>query len=209
MVSVILPYCSKLANKRIEQQITIIDLKGFNVSPILFNSAVRAYVQMSSTIAQDFYPELLGQMIIVNAPFLFNMLWTIIKVWLDKKTKKKIQIYGSGYKKDLLKLIDADQLPDFLGGNLIGHPQVRSLWTDYQKFCSENKKFYFDEKFQVSDPLEVAMVNPMDRLELKAYLENPNVIGGDVGVDDQTVGSGFYDVDEDVQVSSTSNQSLI
>lgn len=41
----------------------------------------------------------------------------MIKIWLDEKTKNKITILGSSYKDELLKHIDADNLPDFLGGN--------------------------------------------------------------------------------------------
>ena len=55
-------------------------------------------------------------MFIVNAPFLFSGVWAIIKPWLDKKTRDKISIHGSGFLKELLPLIDKENLPDFLGG---------------------------------------------------------------------------------------------
>ena len=55
-------------------------------------------------------------MFIVNAPFLFSGVWAIIKPWLDKKTRDKISIHGSGFQKELLKLIDKENLPDYLGG---------------------------------------------------------------------------------------------
>jgi len=38
-------------------------------------------------------------MFIINAPFLFTGIWAIIKVWIDEKTKDKIKILGSSYKK--------------------------------------------------------------------------------------------------------------
>ena len=123
---------------------------------------VRAYLQMGSTIAQDFYPELLGQMIIINAPWLFSVLWAVAKLWIDKKTKKKIQIYGGGYKKDLLNIIDAEILPDFLGGAVENHPYIKCPWDEYKKFCYDSSTFYFDEKFFKSDPFEVSKVNPME-----------------------------------------------
>jgi len=53
---------------------------------------------------------------IVNAPWVFTGVYSAIKGWIDEKTRKKIQIIGGGYKKDLLNDIDADQLPEFLGG---------------------------------------------------------------------------------------------
>lgn len=56
------------------------------------------------------------RMFIINAPFLFSGVWMMIKPWLDEKTAKKIKIIGSGYKKELLEFIDAENLPDFLDG---------------------------------------------------------------------------------------------
>ena len=44
-------------------------------------------------------------MFIVNAPMLFSGVWAIIKPWLDDKTKAKIKILGSGYKKTLLEYV--------------------------------------------------------------------------------------------------------
>lgn len=37
-------------------------------------------------------------------------------MWIDEKTKEKIQIFGSNYKKELLKHIDPENLPDFIDG---------------------------------------------------------------------------------------------
>lgn len=55
-------------------------------------------------------------MFIINAPMLFSGVWAIVKPWLDDKTKAKIKILGSGYKKTLLEYVDEENLPDFLGG---------------------------------------------------------------------------------------------
>lgn len=55
-------------------------------------------------------------MFILNAPFLFTGIWAIVKMWIDDKTKEKIQILGSGYRKDLLKYVDPENLPDFIDG---------------------------------------------------------------------------------------------
>ena len=57
----------------------------------------------------------------------------MIKGWLDEKTRNKISILGGGYSKKLLEHVDADQLPEFLGGNnkhnlLDDH----GPWIDYE-----------------------------------------------------------------------------
>ena len=39
-----------------------------------------------------------------------------MRVWVDPKTREKINILGSKYPKELLKVIDEENLPEFLGG---------------------------------------------------------------------------------------------
>lgn len=56
-------------------------------------------------MAQNYYPEILGQMFIINAPFSFKALWSMFKSFVDEKTRKKITIEGSKYKKKLLELV--------------------------------------------------------------------------------------------------------
>ncbi len=68
-------------------------------------------------MGQDYYPEIMGQMFIVNAPMLFTGVWAVVKGFIDEKTRNKIKICGSKYQKELLELVDAENLPDFLGGN--------------------------------------------------------------------------------------------
>ena len=47
----------------------------------------------------------------------FKGVWAVAKNFVDEKTRAKINIIGGGYKKTLLENIDADNLPEFLGGN--------------------------------------------------------------------------------------------
>lgn len=56
-------------------------------------------------------------MFIVNAPMLFTGVWAVVKGFLDQRTRDKIKILGGKYQKELLELVDPDNLPDFLGGN--------------------------------------------------------------------------------------------
>ena len=59
----------------------------------------------------------MGQMFIVNSPMLFTGVWAIVKGFLDERTRNKIQIKGGKYQKEILELVEADNLPDFLGGH--------------------------------------------------------------------------------------------
>ena len=56
-------------------------------------------------------------MFYVNTPMMFRGVWAILKNFLDEKTRAKIQILGTNFLPTLLEVIDADNIPKFLGGN--------------------------------------------------------------------------------------------
>ncbi|KAK3269017.1 hypothetical protein CYMTET_22513 [Cymbomonas tetramitiformis] len=105
--------CSRQAGRPITQSTTIIDLKGVTLAK--FNSA-RALVQRVSKLDQDYYPEYLHEMIFINTPWIFKTIWAIIRGWVGKRTQDKIKMFGSGYRKELLARIAAENLPTCLGG---------------------------------------------------------------------------------------------
>jgi hypothetical protein len=64
------------------------------------------------------YPEMLGKLIVINAPGLVTSLWGLVKGWLDPRTQKKIEIHGSGPQtiERLHELVDPQYLPQKYGG---------------------------------------------------------------------------------------------
>ena len=91
--------------------------------------AVYRFMKLTTTITQDNFPETLYKMFIINAPMLFSVIWSVAKVFIDKKTQNKISIIGGRYKKELLKVIDINMLPKFLGGKYRAVPNPNhSFW---------------------------------------------------------------------------------
>jgi len=108
-----LPACSRKSGKLLETCCTIMDLKGVGITKV---PSVYSYVKMASAISQNYYPERLGRMYLINAPWGFSGVFNLIKGWLDPVTVEKIHILGSGYQKELLAQVPAENLPEVLGG---------------------------------------------------------------------------------------------
>ncbi|CAF1375848.1 unnamed protein product [Didymodactylos carnosus] len=69
-------------------------------------------------IEDNYYPERLGQMFVVNPPRIFPAVWNLIKHFIDPVTKSKILVIKKGPEtsKILLENINSDQLPSEYGG---------------------------------------------------------------------------------------------
>ncbi|KNZ73046.1 Sec14 cytosolic factor [Termitomyces sp. J132] len=111
----ILPAATRKAGQPIGSVFVIVDLKGFGLSQFW---QMKTLARKSFQISQDYFPETMGQLAIVNAPSIFPVIWGMIKPWISKETADKVDILGSDYKDVLLKLIDADCLPSSLGDSI-------------------------------------------------------------------------------------------
>jgi len=82
----------------------------------MVSKKVYGFVKLAASIGSDYYPEIMGNMYIVNAPMFFTGVWAVVKGFIDEKTRKKIHILGTKYHKELNELVDPANLPSFLGG---------------------------------------------------------------------------------------------
>ncbi|KAH9880110.1 hypothetical protein J1614_002136 [Plenodomus biglobosus] len=109
-----LPACSRKSGYLLETSCTIMDLKGVGISKA---TSVYGYLQAVSAISQNYYPERLGKMYVINAPWGFSGVFSMVKKFLDPVTSAKIHVLGSGYQAELLAQVPAENLPKAFGGS--------------------------------------------------------------------------------------------
>ena len=108
-----LPACSRKAGSLLETCCSIMDLKGVGLSKV---SSVYGYVKQASAISQNYYPERLGKLYLINAPWGFSSVFSVVKGFLDPVTVQKIHVLGSGFQQELLGQVPKENLPTLLGG---------------------------------------------------------------------------------------------
>ena len=108
-----MPASSQAVGHPVETFCTILDLKDVSLTNFY---RVKDYIMAASKIGQDRYPEIMGKFYIINAPWTFHAVYSVIKNFLDEVTINKIDILGGTYKDKLLAQIPAENLPKEFGG---------------------------------------------------------------------------------------------
>ncbi|KAL9445977.1 hypothetical protein AB3S75_013788 [Citrus x aurantiifolia] len=109
------PACSIAAKRHIDSSTTILDVQGVGFKSL--TKSARELIMQVQKIDSDNYPETLCRMFIINAGQGFKLLWNSVRRFLDPKTTSKIHVLGNKYQSKLLEIIDASELPEFLGGS--------------------------------------------------------------------------------------------
>jgi len=148
LLNEIFPACSRAKGEPVNNTCYIMDLKGAAAN--MMSSKVWDLLKMTTKIGQDYYPEILGTMFIINAPMFFYGVWNIAKHFVDEKTRNKIHILGSGYKKELFKVVDEKNLPDFLGGKLTEAEYGANITKEQGPWISEQEALQVEKVMTVS-----------------------------------------------------------
>jgi hypothetical protein len=151
-----LPACSRKSGYLLETSCSIVDLKGVGIAKA---TSVYGYLQAVSNVSQNYYPERLGKLYVINAPWGFSTVFSVVKRFLDPVTVNKIHILGSGYEKELLAQVPAENLPKQFGGSCEceGGCQLSDAgpWQDPQ-YVKEPKWAKKDEAEEAKDKGEEA-----------------------------------------------------
>merc|ERR1712176_978674 len=95
------------------------DLEGLRVSQI--SVPLLTYIYRIAMLNADHYPERLFRVFIINSPTGVGFVFRNIRRWLDKKTDKKLSVFGGPdtWRGPLQECMDLRILPVQLGGETV------------------------------------------------------------------------------------------
>lgn len=140
-----MPILSELAGRRIDRVTLILDLKNLSLSKLL-KPTFRQFISTAMRVTSDYYPEMMGKSIFINAPLGTQSMWSVIKLGLDAKTAAKFEITGDNGRKVLSKLLDFDKLPLEIGGK-----NTVSLQHGYGPYMDEIRRSYAAKRLFLGD----------------------------------------------------------
>jgi len=114
----------------------------------------------------------MGQMYIVNSPWIFRVVWAMTKGWLDEHTRNAITVCEPNFLPDLCKVVDIKQIPTWLGGeNERKFEEDYGPWNEYE-LVDGTQPGSVVGVYRKDDPTK-KVFTPIDLLALT----NPNVKG--------------------------------
>lgn len=147
---------TKIFGRPISAWTCLVDLEGLNMRH-LWRPGVKALLRIIEVVEPN-YPETLGRLLIVRAPRVFPVLWTLVSPFIDENTRKKFLIYaGNDYQGPggLVDYIDKEIIPDFLGGECMcevpeGGLVPKSLYRTAEELENEDLKLWTETIYQSS-----------------------------------------------------------
>ncbi|KAM5135775.1 LOW QUALITY PROTEIN: SEC14-like protein 1 [Mantella aurantiaca] len=145
---------TKIFGRPISSWTCLVDLEGLNMRH-LWRPGVKALLRIIEVVEAN-YPETLGRLLILRAPRVFPVLWTLVSPFIDENTRKKFLIYaGNDYQGPggLVDYIDKEVIPDFLGGECLcevpeGGLVPKALYRTPEELESEDIKLWTETIYQ-------------------------------------------------------------
>ncbi|XP_078510749.1 SEC14-like protein 1 [Lissotriton helveticus] len=145
---------TKVFGRPISSWTCLVDLEGLNMRH-LWRPGVKALLRIIEVVEAN-YPETLGRLLILRAPRVFPVLWTLVSPFIDDNTRKKFLIYaGNDYQGPggLVDYIDKEIIPDFLSGECMcdvpeGGLVPKSLYRTTEELETEDIKLWTETIYQ-------------------------------------------------------------
>lgn len=112
-------HASRRHNKPIYQWVVVNDLSHINLTP---DFDLISYARRVVAIDQNYYPERLHKLFMVNTPWFFSAIFAMLSPFLDAETLAKFNIIHGNHLPRLLEVIDVTEIPEELGGQMKNTP---------------------------------------------------------------------------------------
>ncbi|GFY46096.1 SEC14-like protein 4 [Trichonephila inaurata madagascariensis] len=127
---------------------------------------------------QDNYPERTKIALQINTSIYYNMMFPILKKIVASELLNKVHALGTeGWEESLLKHIDADQLPAFLGGNRTD-PDGNPLCYSFVVHPRDVPEYYYlkksEKKLSSSPGVKKLTITRFSKVELTFEVTEPN-----------------------------------
>ncbi|XP_077996318.1 SEC14-like protein 2 [Glandiceps talaboti] len=182
---------TKKLGHRVDKVVVIFDLERVGWHHI-WKPFVDVYGQIL-TLFEANYPEVLKQCFVTRAPRVFSIGYNMMKHFLCEDTRRKVVVLGNDFQSELLKHIDADQLPAHFGGTLKdpdGDPRYRTKVLYGGKIP---ESYYLKDKQLNTDAMQTATVGRGATHDLEYTVEIPGtVISWEFQSEGSDIGFGIF-----------------
>lgn len=74
-------------------QLSVLLFGNLLIKKLFLLSGIKALLKVIEVVECN-YPETMGRLLIVRAPRIFGVLWTLVSPFIDENTRNKFLIYG-------------------------------------------------------------------------------------------------------------------
>ncbi|XP_072033750.1 SEC14-like protein 2 isoform X2 [Amphiura filiformis] len=162
---------TKEIGKQIGQLTLIVDLENLGLQH-LWKPGIELFTKVLMIMEKN-YPDTLRRILVVRAPAIFPVAYTLIKPFLQEYTRRKLKVLGSNWRDVLRQHVDKDILPEYWGGTKKdpdGNPKCPSLI----KQGGEVPKSYYKTEFDLTQKGMITKdISRAGALELKYEVHKP------------------------------------
>ncbi|XP_061702301.1 SEC14-like protein 1 isoform X3 [Syngnathoides biaculeatus] len=134
----------------------LVDLEGLNMRH-LWRPGLKALLRIIEVVEAN-YPETLGRLLMLKAPRVFPVLWTLVSPLINENTRKKFLVYAANDYQGpggLVNYIDQAFIPDFLGGGCVceipeGGLVPKSLYRAAEELEMEDNRLLTDSIYKIA-----------------------------------------------------------
>ncbi|ODN04858.1 SEC14-like protein 2 [Orchesella cincta] len=114
----------------------VLDLKGANYKQVTNLDAMQGVLEVVKAFEAN-YPETLKFGLLINAPYVFEMAWKLIKPFISEATHAKLKFLGSDcklWREELLQYMNEDQFFEKYGGTMPDCTEIA-----FEKRCAKRR----------------------------------------------------------------------